>query len=177
MKPATKKRTSLLSPFPRRTAYDDIHTAIRGASYHLNQLNKTMKRVTVLPDRRGLKLDHVELFHWHLRAFFWELVAIRDILRRPRNPIPTLSQTLETQPWFIEVNTYRNFTHESLHVVEIIIGESGPIGFQLQPAISGQHYEDGAAQLNRYWNNMKTFIEMNIAPNKPSLSAAIPKRY
>lgn len=163
MNPPSGKRTSLLKPFPRRTAYADIHTAVRGASYHFHQLKRAMKDMTPLADAHGLRLAEVELFHWHLRAFFWELVAVRDILRRPRNPLPDASQELENERWFIEVNAYRNHTHESLHHVEVLIGSDGPITVQLQPAVSGQPYEaDGLLQLERYWKSMAGFVEKHF---------------
>lgn len=162
------KRTSLLTPFPRRTAYDDIRTALRGASYHLHQLKTAMTSMRPLTDAQGLRLEEVELFHWHLRAFFWELVAVRDVLKRSRSPLPDLAGKLDNERWFIEVTAYRNFTHKSLHIVEIMMVDNNPLAIQIQPALEGQSHEDGIPQLERYWQNMNRFTEENLHDNPAS---------
>lgn len=133
--------------------------AMRGASFHLYQLNHWFKRMTFDPLTGKLREKEVELFHWHLRAFFWELVAARDVLKRGSIIIQKSAKALDDTRWFQEVNEYRNFTHESIHVIEVIIGEDKPLAFQLQPAFRDQALQnDGAAQLAHYWEEMSTFL-------------------
>jgi len=99
----------------------------------------------------------VELFHWHLRSFFWEMVAVRDSLRREANTDSKIKATVESlnnQQWFKEVLAYRNFTHVSFHVVERFFShETGKaLVFQLQRAILSQtRMGDGMALMKDYW--------------------------
>src|ERR1035437_4481572 len=94
------RRKVLLYTMPGRTAKDDAWLALKGASYHLFQL-KVQFESGLLDD------NQVMLFHWHLRSFFWELVAARDSLRRDMKAASTLEtalQALDNTTWFKEVN-------------------------------------------------------------------------
>ncbi len=71
---APRKKTGLYA-MPGRGAKDDARLALTGASYHLHQLKTQLEM--------GLSENNqVMLFHWHLRDFFWELVAVKRTLRR-----------------------------------------------------------------------------------------------
>ena len=100
---------------PDRTARDDAYASLDGARYHLNQIRHLTE---VLGLRTG---EHQNMFHWHLRALFWELVAVRDSIEvaedRYRQAADTLTK-LENAEWFKEVNCYRNTAHQSFHVVQ-----------------------------------------------------------
>jgi hypothetical protein len=66
----------------------------------------------------------IELSHWHLRAFWGELVAARDAARRSPHPEKKReANALDDQAWFQEVNAYRNFAHQSYHLVEVLFSE------------------------------------------------------
>jgi len=64
------------------------HAAFMGANYHLEKIKKLINSPgmqTILdknidePTKKKLQND-VYLFHWHLRAFFWEMVATFDTI-------------------------------------------------------------------------------------------------
>jgi hypothetical protein len=137
---------------PGRTAKDDARLALTGASYHLNQV-KTQFETGLSDDKQ------VMLFHWDLRAFFWELVAVRDSVRREaraNTQVLAALTSLEGAPWFEEVNEYRNFAHQSFHIVEVAIQSATgrALAFQMQRRPS-----DGFTHLTNYWNEMDKFLK------------------
>ncbi|MGD0014437.1 MAG: hypothetical protein ABSD56_08450 [Bryobacteraceae bacterium] len=143
---------------PECSAKDDSWLALRGAFYHLWQVTHQFKK--------GLASnDKVELFHWHLRSFFWEMVAVRDSLKRAARTdrrIEEALHNLDDQQWFQEVSAYRNFAHESFHVVEAAVSArtGRAVVFQLQCAIQSQTYmADGLALLRDYWKKMERFLK------------------
>jgi hypothetical protein len=146
------RRKVLLYTMPGRTAKDDAWLALKGASYHLYQLKEQFES--------GLLDDNqVMLFHWHLRSFFWELVAVRDSLRRDMKAASTLEtalQALDNTTWFREVNEYRNFAHQSFHIVEVARrnATNRAVAFQMQLRTG-----DGLSHLKDYWSEMETFFK------------------
>jgi hypothetical protein len=63
---------------PERPLREDAYAALRAARYHLQHIKfRTEER-----DLRSPR--EANLFHAHLRAFFWELVAVHDILEADR---------------------------------------------------------------------------------------------
>ena len=128
--------TNILKPMPGRLAKEDAFLALRGASYHLWQVRHQFGK--------GLASnDQVELFHWHLRGFFWEMEAARDSLNREAKTDPMIKAAvdiLNDQQWFKEAVAYRNFVHESFHVAEVAIPvKTGKApAFQLRRTIPSQ---------------------------------------
>ena len=136
---------------PGRLPKEDARLALIGASYHLHQLEAQFSS--------GLSDDEqVMLFHWHLRGFFWEVVAVRDSMRhepKTNSAIWAALRALEGAQWFQEVNKYRNFAHESFHVVEVVhlaTGRARAFQMQLKPG-------DGLRHLRDYWNEMEQFFK------------------
>ena len=148
----TKRRKDLLYAMPGRTAKDDARLALKGASYHLYQV-KEQFAAGLLND------DQIMLFHWHLRAFFWELVATRDSLRRdPRARSSLLGElkALEDATWFKEVKEYRDFAHQSFQIVEVAkqrpTNRAVAMQMQLRPG-------DALSHLNEYWSEMDKVLK------------------
>jgi hypothetical protein len=137
---------------PGRAAKDDARLALIGATYHLSQLRKQVEA--------GLSDSKQQmLFHWHLRAFFWELVAVRDSLKQESKTSPEIKaalDALEESQWFQEVNDYRNFAHQSFHIVEVAIQTTTNRAMFIQI-----HGRDGDAMphLNGYCEKMKAFLK------------------
>jgi hypothetical protein len=142
---------------PRQKARDDAFLALQGASYHMYQMNEQFGHGLVTDEQQ-------KLFHWHLRAFFWELIAVRDSLNReaPNDPvIDAAIKSLNAEQWFQEVTAYRNFAHQSFHVVEYVVPvKTGKaIAYQLQGTGPNHKYSaDGPGQIRRYWDEMEKFL-------------------
>jgi hypothetical protein len=113
--------------------------ALQGAQYHLQQLG-------LLIDE-GLPVTASKRFHFHLRAFFWELVATfdsmlqwvnqarrlglkeRDVcwqsVREAADQADLQSSELEAlrvafdSEWFFEARQYRNFSHRAFQFVQV----------------------------------------------------------
>lgn len=63
------------------------HSALTGATYHLDQINQLLKTATeAIKDWTGnehppfMNQDQINQIHWHLRSFFWELVGVFDLM-------------------------------------------------------------------------------------------------
>jgi hypothetical protein len=134
---------------PGRPARADAFLALNGASYHLTQLRDRFLE--------GLSNNNqIALFHWHLRGFFWELIAVRDAMRRDRRTdgnVENQLTSMESSDWFREVKAYRNFAHQSFHLVEVAVRDGHAIAFQMQLRDG-----DGLPYLQMYWNNMRATL-------------------
>jgi hypothetical protein len=78
---------------------------LTGASYHLHQLKALFQ--DCFSDNQQMMI-----FHWCLRSFFWELVAVRHSVRREPKTDTSIwmaLNALKAAPWFSEINEYRNF--------------------------------------------------------------------
>jgi len=148
---------------PGRTAKDDAFLALRGASYHLYQLREQFNLGLLTNDQHCL-------FHWHLRGFFWELVAVRDSLNKGTKDatIKTAVDALNAAPWFQEISAYRSFAHQSFHVVQVsapvVDRQTGKTGkadvFMLQrTGLNHSAPADGRQQLQSYWDAMERFLK------------------
>jgi hypothetical protein len=70
----SNRRADLLRSMPQRDPREDARAAFSGALYHLEQVKAQV--AANLPNQKS-----VNVMHWHLRAFFWELVAVRVSLK------------------------------------------------------------------------------------------------
>jgi hypothetical protein len=145
------RKKGSLHTMPGRTAKEDAQLALIGADYHLQQLKTQLE--SGLSDN-----DQIMLFHWHLRGFFWELVAVRDSVRRDAKTdkaIQKALQALEAAKWFREVNEYRNFAHQSFHIVEVLFVANRARYFQMRLRDG-----DGLSHLTEYLNEMRKFFKI-----------------
>lgn len=139
-------------------------TSFRGARYHLDALRSFLRRPGVQTlwqegpnlssTERGLLQDQLNAFHWHLRAFFWEIVSAFDAMLHWSNRRFELSvkerdvgwdtiekgnaqvdagtwakkrsilRTTWESEWFFEVRQYRNFAHRSFLLLQVSYGPS-----------------------------------------------------
>src|SRR5215472_9921557 len=109
-------RKAKLTILSGRPAMEDAFLALRAARYHLWNVERQL--------RAGLSNDEqVSFFHFHLRGFFWEMTAARDSIRRDAKKdgrIRSELDALDESDWFSEVSLYRNFAHQSFHIVEAV---------------------------------------------------------
>ncbi len=178
MTPPNHKRL-ILTRYPVNDAMTEAASAVAGARYHLDQIGKLFERPAMrlpwewrdpnFPEATKAQYQiEVNQFHWHLRAFFWELVAAVDVLlvqvnmtheleiaedeiawrtvktaaerrRISSRPITMLKQTFESD-WFTEVRGYRNFAHRGQLITIFDVSEDGnrPPVGGLFPARDGQ---------------------------------------
>ena len=77
-------------------------------------------------------------------------------MRRDRRTDPNVENQLgsmESNDWFREVVEYRNFAHQSFHVVEVAFRDGRALAFQMQLRDG-----EGLPQLQMYWNNMRATL-------------------
>jgi hypothetical protein len=101
---------------PHRPAKDEALAALNGSRYHLTILTRLI--AFEMPQ------DRVNQFHWHLRAFFWELYAVADVIKSERkNSVEVEKEYLELvqQRWFRDVEVFRNNAHFSFHLVTMAV--------------------------------------------------------
>jgi hypothetical protein len=105
-----------------RSAKEDALAALAGAQYHLSHMRE-------LAEVRGLKTQgQVNRYHWHLRAFFWELYAVSDVLYGERKRLPILRRVysrLLKEAWFEEIKAFRDHAHYSSHMLELVRAPAG----------------------------------------------------
>lgn len=158
---------------------------LEGARYHFYQIQAALKSPgvatgwtakSVIDEQERVQLQRdINRFHWHLRAFFWELVAEMDLLRVvvKKSPMSDRTKLMEDlrraydAAWFAEVRTYRNFAHQSLLFVQC--SYKGPPPGELEfayllPAIEGQSPTyDLLAQLSGYLEKMERLLKTRQA--------------
>ena len=86
----SNKKHDLYRLFPSHDLTDEVRVALNGAVYHLSWIKELLQRdgmrtnwehhSGLTDDRRRRLGEDVNQFHWHLRAFFWELNAAFDTL-------------------------------------------------------------------------------------------------
>jgi len=132
-------------------------SAIAGARYHLEKIAENLNSAGMqrywgddleIDDLTRRKLQaNINVFHWHLRAFFWELVASFDTMLQWANQrfdlglqedkvkwekIPrtagkdqaewdkkyAILESVWESSWYFEVRMYRNFAHRAFLFVQ-----------------------------------------------------------
>jgi len=173
----------ILKVVPAQKIEAMVGMGLEGARYHLDQIKAALKtpgltvgwtEMLVTEEQRIQLQGDVNRFHWHLRAFFWEVVGEMDLLRvvvrrSPKGVRAKLMsnwQQAHNSQWYSEVAAYRNFAHQSGLFVQCSYG--GPSGeleaLWLQPAIMGQppNY-DLVAQLSTYLENLGKLLKTGNA--------------
>lgn len=154
------------------------HFAFCNAAYHLSKVKELLDSpgmqtlweedktldVTTRAERQG----EVNLFHRHLRAFLWELVAVFDTMLHWANQkyqlgvkeehlvkFPTLPlmagtdqndwdkkyallESVWNSDWYFEVRAYRNFGHRAFLNVQTAIAGDHALMARLFPVREGQ---------------------------------------
>jgi hypothetical protein len=150
---------SSLQIYPVHDLEQSAVTAFRGAHYHLDALKSFLTKPglqnlwnndpKLSSDERNRLQEQVNAFHWHMRAFFWELVGAFDAMLLWSNgrfglglnerdgrwstvtsATPTNDPHLWAQKkvilqaawesdWFFEIREYRNFAHRSFLILQV----------------------------------------------------------
>ncbi len=187
---------------PAQNAASGVGMGVEGARYHLGHLCEDLKSEGMATGWTDNSVDQatrarlqreINHFHWHLRAFFWELVAEFDTLLVAVNDaeglgIPeekicwkevarqalgqkkwsTRIDTLKNSycsAWYTEIRTYRNFAHRLPLFVHSDYGPGGLNAIALLSAIEGQQQRDLRDQLPEYLSRMEQ-LAGNLSPRK-----------
>jgi hypothetical protein len=194
--PEHKRRLRILPPIELRS---NAGSALLGARYHLEEagrLAQTRGVETLWQQESGLdsetrrQLQHdVNRFHWHVRAFFWELVATYDTLLHWANQmldlgisehkvsrdevmaqaekqgkyspeLQELTKVYESE-WYFEVRQYRNFAHRAFLFIQGEYDANNKLVLQwLLPAREGQRENYQALlQLDDYLAQMGNLVQ------------------
>lgn len=169
----------LYKTFPSQPFDIAVRGALIGSSYHFERLKEYMNRPgmqeawdlvgEIDPQRRKLLQDDINMFNWHLRSFFWELIATFDTLLQWANKkfelgvnekdvcwknikqnsndnqtddwkrIYQLLKNAWDSDWLFEVNGYRNFAHRNFLNNVSAHAEKKMIHFSLLPVREGQN--------------------------------------
>ena len=196
-----KKAAKPLAPgeriVPAMDLTNDSRASLAAAHYHLEAVRVAVASPAIQTrewkndpnldssSRTGLTHQENQL-HYHLRAFFWELIATWDIIlqwmnkryslglredkvrwkwlqreakkRGKYHELKTLSTAYDST-WFKEVRAYRNLAHCSFLFVQ---GDWGPEGLNiltLLPVRKDQRLVHLPDQLTLYWKHMQAFVE------------------
>lgn len=191
-----KPRLRILPPMELR---NNAGSALYGARYHFEmaqQLVQSRGMQTQWQEDRTLdeltraKRQHeMNRFHWHLRAFFWELVATFDTVLHWVNQtlglgikehkvewneieaeakkqtkwsaqLDTLKRVYECE-WYFEVRQYRNFAHRAFLFVQGEYDADNKLKvLWLLPAREGQRENyDALEQLSSYLDEMRNLLQ------------------
>jgi hypothetical protein len=139
-----------------RSLREDAHAALRAAGYHLQHTKfRTKKRDLRVP-------REAHLFHVHLRGFFWELVAVRDILRADRKSgkrVNCAYEAVNGSPWYAEVDDLRNLAHLTFHVVEAAYSsETGKLTAWMINPVRPNGRQVGLRELKEYLAEMRKAV-------------------
>lgn len=166
---------TLYRSFPSQPFDDMVRVSLDGASYHFDCLNEYMSRPGMqqawdqFREANPQLQDDINKFYWHLRGFFWELIATFDTLLQwanysyklisnekdvtwknikqnaNKNRTDQWKQTYESlndiheSEWFFEVNAYRNFSHRN-HLSSLSAhNEARMLHLSLLPVREGQN--------------------------------------
>ena len=167
--------------------------AFGGARFHLKKIKERVNSPAVQTiwsndknldetARRKLQAD-INIFHWHLRAYFWELIAAFDTMLQWANQrykfglsevevrwkkIPKQARKYQAEwdqkyalleetwnsSWFYEVRMYRNFAHRAFQFVQSDIGDELNIICLLPMRVGQQQCQDLREQLSYYLKQM-----------------------
>lgn len=140
-----------------------VQSAYQAAKYHLEKIKEIVNSPSMQEfwheDKgvdgsiRKLHQENIDKFHWHLRAYFWELVAAFETMLQWANQRYELGleekevvwknmpkkagkdqsewdnkhkvfESVWESPWFFEVRMYRNFAHRAFLFVQGEFDES-----------------------------------------------------
>jgi len=178
---------------------DNALSALAGAQYHLDKVKELVASRAVQTlwqkdksldeqARRGLQRE-LNQFHWHLRAFLWELVAARDTALQWVNQayglgieeakvtwpvvkseaqkqckwceqLDKLEKGVESDQYF-EIREYRNFAHRAFLLVYADYDENNNLScLCLVPVREGQQQNfDLIAHLTNYLEAIRTLFD------------------
>jgi hypothetical protein len=184
------KTHKALKIVPAMDLEDLTARAFSGAKYHLNKIRENLHSPTIQTylawkSGEGLdlatqkQLEHFDNeFGWHLRAFFWEMVATFETMQncaKQRSKKANKDQAewykksalLESawqSEWYFEIEQYRNFAHQAFLFVQCDYSEhkeANAVKYKLNitsllPAREGQQQcMDILEHLSSYWEKMR----------------------
>jgi hypothetical protein len=172
---------------------DDIrqyaNTALWNAHYHFTKLKEATeapgnatpwRHETSLTaeQRERLQMD-VNLYAVYLRACFWELISVFDMLerwakaevrkkqRRPADCAATVLAALsnaQNQSWYQSLSAYRNFSHQGmLPRWTLFSGTKKAVTAHLLPSVPGQPQQDVIDHLSQCGEEMKKLVNLALS--------------
>jgi len=140
-------RRSRLSVCPSVDLVTHARAALAGARYHLARIQREISTMRRTP---GSHNANVNTLHWHLRAFFWELVATMETTTwvvSPDRRFPTRSpegselEQAKESGWWQEVEELRNLAHRAFLFLQAEVHADGRLIHLVLPSLphSAQH--------------------------------------
>lgn len=133
-------RKSHLEVYPSVDLVVNARAALSGAEYHLGQIRDQASRMQKVPSYQA----NAGILHWHLRAFFWELVASMETTRlalqrvsgsRRSSELAELDRTLD-EDWWKEVEEWRNFAHRAFLFLQGEFHPDNKLNFLFLPPLT-----------------------------------------
>lgn len=93
---------------------NDAKNACVGARYHHRFLENIVNMRKVEPKK------HFLLFHWHLRALLWELIAALDTIKKDKK-LKAKDAPWSNENWSKELGVLRNRSHQCFNFVQFLI--------------------------------------------------------
>lgn len=142
----SKSRKSRLKVPPATNLREDAHTAVAGAKYHLGVMEE------ILGCKNWRSEGNVNRLHWHLRAFFWELVAAMDTTRMAIKKDAGSPEYLQhskvlqagrKSDWYAEIDGYRNLAHQAFPIIQAEYRPDGSLVTMVLPPLQkgGPQYQ------------------------------------
>jgi hypothetical protein len=158
-----KPRKPRLPVYPVVDLAEHARAALAGAEYHYRRVARICEGWSRTP---GSDRANPNELHWHLRAFFWELVAVLDTLKA----IPSLNAgkrrvivDAKASDWYAEVDEWRNFAHRAFLFVQGEFGIGGTLTLLFLPALTqGGSQHQIPERLDYYWKRMEEVINQAI---------------
>jgi hypothetical protein len=135
-----KRSSSRLQIYPSVDLVAHARAALAGVQYHLERVKELVMTWRLTPNSEQA---NVNILHWHLRAFFWELHAAMETtwvtLRCSKSK--TTSQCAELkrvkrEEWWEELTKWRNFAHRAFLFVQGEFHPNGTLNFLFLPPVT-----------------------------------------
>lgn len=168
-----KRRRSQLTVYPSVDLVAHARAALGGAQYHLTQIQKTVRRWQKTP---GADKENGNAFHWHLRAFFWELFAAMETTKLALKRIDSHSQIpvkpklgeleqAEQSEWWKEVEEWRNFAHRAfLFVQGLFNGDDGKLESLFLPPLTASGPQHMVPDRLKYYMDEMQKLQNQVLP-------------
>jgi hypothetical protein len=169
------RRSSRLQVYPSVDLIAHARAALAGARYHLARVQEL---VSIWRRTPGSDKADGGILHWHLRAFFWELVAAMETSRLALLPRRSRSKTTSSrelagleqathEEWWGEVQEWRNFAHRAFLFVQGEFHPDGTLNFLFLPPLVASGPQHMVPDRLEYYLGEMRQLQERVLPTEP----------
>lgn len=151
----------------------NAEASLGGAEFYFHQIQRQVHGWQQMP---GADHASVNELHWHMRAFFWELVSAVEMtthaIEEAGEPLADFEDALD-ESWWSEIDEWRNFAHRAFLFIQGEYREDGSLIYIWLPQIGPDSAQHEALDRLAYYIEKVRQLLVSFLPSKPAQADAV----